>query len=462
MPLDDRDTAAAEAALAGQVTRRLARFIVADRAEALPLPVREHAVRTFVNWLGCAVGAARHEAVDAAMRALTPFQGKAQATILGRGARTDILHAALFNGISSHVFDFDDTHLKTVIHPAGPVASAILALAESRPGGRKVSGRDFIHALALGVEVECRIGNAVFPAHYDVGWHITGTAGVFGAATAAGKLLGLDEQRMVWALGLAATQPVGLREMFGTMTKSFHPGRAAQNGLTAALLAAAGYTSSEQGIEAKRGWANVTSTARDYGEILDGLGERHESLLNTYKPFACGIVIHPAIDGCIQLRNAHGLKAADIATIDLAVHPLVLELTGKRTPRTGLDGKFSVYHSAAVAIIAGRAGEIQYSDAAVHDAETIGLRDKVTATIDERMSPDACRIVVTLNDGRVLEQFVEHAIGSVARPMGNAEIAAKFADLVTPVIGAERGAQLLAAAWNVETVADVAEIAQAT
>ena len=139
------------------------------------------------------------------------------------------------NGISSHVFDFDDTHLKTVIHPAGPVASAILALAEHRP----VSGTDFLNALVLGIEVECRIGNAVYPAHYDRGWHITGTAGVFGAAAACGKLLGLTEQQMVWALGLAATQPVGLREMFGSMTKSFHPGRAAQNGLTAALLAAA-------------------------------------------------------------------------------------------------------------------------------------------------------------------------------------------------------------------------------
>ena len=145
----------------------------------------------------------------------------------------DVLHAALMNGISSHVLDFDDTHLKTVIHPAGPVASAILALAETRP----VSGRDFLHALVLGAEVECRIGNAVYPAHYDRGWHITGTTGVFGAAAASGRLLGLSEQQMRWAFGLAATQPVGLREMFGTMTKSFHPGRAAQNGLTAAVLA---------------------------------------------------------------------------------------------------------------------------------------------------------------------------------------------------------------------------------
>ena len=156
----------------------------------------------------------------------SPFSGPAQASLLGRRERFDVMNAAFINGVSSHIFDFDDTHLRTIVHPAGPVASAIMALSEYRP----VSGADFLHALILGAEVECRIANAVYPAHYDIGWHITGTVGPFGAAAAAGKLLKLSEQQMVWALGLAATQPVGLREMFGTMTKSFHPGRAAQNG----------------------------------------------------------------------------------------------------------------------------------------------------------------------------------------------------------------------------------------
>ena len=437
------------------ITRTLAQYLVNARAADLPQAVRDHAVRTFLNWLGCAVGASRHEAVDIAIATLSPFAGPAQASVLGRKERVDVISAALFNGISSHVFDFDDTHLKTVIHPAGPVASAIFALAEYRP----VSGAEFIHALALGVETECRIGNSVYPNHYDIGWHITGTAGVFGAAAAVGKLLGLNEQQMVWALGLAATQPVGLREMFGTMTKSFHPGRAAQNGLTAAFLAAGGYTSSEQGIEAKRGWANVTSTHRDYSEITEGLGERHESLLNSYKPFACGIVIHPAIDGCVQLRNEHNLTAEMVASIALKVHPLVLELTGKRTPKTGLDGKFSVYHSAAVAIIDGRAGEHQYSDAAVHDPKTIRLRDSITAEIDPKMDSDAVHITVTLTDGRKLEKFVEHAIGSIKRPMNNDDLAAKFTDLVDPILGAARAATLLKACWDMEGLANVADLA---
>ena len=208
-----------EEAAATDVTRSLARYVVAGSYHDLPAPVRKEARRTLLNWIACAVGGSQHETVDVAIAALAPFSGPPQASVLGRRDRLDILHASLMNGISSHVYDFDDTHLRTVIHPAAPVVPAILALSEQRT----VSGQAFLNALVLGVEVECRIGNAVYPAHYDRGWHITGTAGVFGAAAASGKLLGLSEQQMIWALGLAAAQPVGLREMFGSMTKSFHP-----------------------------------------------------------------------------------------------------------------------------------------------------------------------------------------------------------------------------------------------
>jgi 2-methylcitrate dehydratase PrpD len=171
-------------------------------------------------------------------------------------------------------------------------------------------------------------------------------------------------------------------------------------------------------------------------------------------------VIHPAIDGCIQLRNEHGLKADAIASVQLKVHPLVLELTGKRTPQTGLDGKFSVYHSAAVAIIDGRAGEHQYSDAAVHDAATVRLRDKVTAEIDPTMPADAVHITVTLTNGERLEKHVEHAIGSIDRPMSNAELAAKFTDLVEPILGGAHAAKLLEAGWQMESLDNIATLAE--
>jgi len=439
------------------VTRRLAAYVVASKHADLPAPVRKEAQRTLLNWMGCAVGGSRHETLDAAIGALAPFSGPPQATVVGRRERMDVLHAALMNGISSHVFDFDDTHLKTVIHPAGPVASAILALSEHRP----VSGTDFLNALVVGIEVECRIGNAVYPAHYDRGWHITGTAGVFGSAAACGRLLGLNERQMVWALGIAAAQPVGLREMFGSMTKSFHPGRAAQNGLTAALLASKNFTSSEVGIEGKSGWANVLSTSRDYAQITEQLGATYEISFNTYKPFACGIVIHPAIDACVQLRNEHKLQPDQIERINLAVHPLVLELTGKKEPKTGLETKFSVYFAAAVAIVNGSAGMRDFSDENARNPQIVALRDRVTATVDPAIKEEQVRATVVLKDGRTLEKRIDHVIGSLERPLSDADLEAKFTGLADGVLPAAQVRTLMDQCWKIETLPRAGELAAA-
>lgn len=439
------------------VTRLLAQYLVSATFEDLPPAVRAEGARTLLNWVGSALGGARHETVEAAVSALAPFAGSPQASVLGRSERMDILHVSLINGISSHVHDFDDTHLKTVIHPAGPVASAILALAEYRP----ITGRDFLHALVLGIEAECRIGNAVYPAHYDRGWHITGSAGVFGAAAASGRLLGLTEQQMVWALGLAAVQPVGLREMFGSMTKSFHPGRAAQNGLTAALLASRNYTSADNGLEGKSGWMHVTSTEQKYDEITGNLGRSYEISLNTYKPFACGIVIHPAIDACIQLRNEHRLTADQIERIDLRVHPLVLELTGKKTPQTGLEGKFSVYYAAAVAVVRGAAGVREFTDEIVKEPSIVALRDRVTTTVDPAIREEQVRAVIVTKDGRRLEKFIEHAVGSLQRPMSSGDLEAKFLANAEGVLPESRARTVIERCWQIESLPTASLIAQA-
>jgi 2-methylcitrate dehydratase PrpD len=442
---------------AKDVTRILATYVVSAQLADIPASVRKEAARTLLNWVGCAIGGSRNEAVEIALSALTPFFGAEQASLLGRTEKMDIFHASLLNGISSHVLDFDDTHLRTIIHPAGPVVSAILALSEYQP----VSGSDFLNAMVLGIETECRIGNAVYPAHYDVGWHITGTAGVFGAAAASGKLLGLSEPQMLWALSIAAAQPVGLREMFGTMTKSFHPGRAAQNGLTAAFLASKNFTSSDHGIEAKSGWANVLSTERNYAEITEKLGKTYEVSLNTYKPFACGIVIHPTIDGCIQLRNQYQLTADQIDRVELKIHPLVLELTGKRTPQVGLEGKFSVYHAAAVAIVEGAAGEQQFSDKTVRNPLIVALRDRVVTVVDPSIKEDQVRITITLKDGRKLEKYVEHAVGSVTNPMSDKELEAKFAGQVDSILPADQARRAMDLCWEIETLPGAASLAEA-
>ncbi len=442
----------------GDVTRQLARYVVASKWSDVPEPARKEATRSVLNWVGCAVGGSHQETVERALAALSEFSGPRVATVIGRGERLDVLHASLVNGISSHVLDFDDTDLETIIHPAGPVASAILALAEKRP----VSGEQFLHAFTLGVDVECRIGRSVYPWHYDRGYHITGTAGVFGAAAAAGKLIGLDERQMTWALGIAGTQSAGLREMFGTMCKSFHPGRAAQNGLTSALLASKDFTSSERVLEAPRGFAYVLSEERDFSAITEGLGENFEITRNTYKPFACGIVIHPVIDGCIQLRREHQLVAESIERVELRVHPLVLELTGKKSPSTGLEGKFSVYHSSAVAILRGAAGQKEFTDATVQAPEVIALRDRVTAVTESGIREDEAYVTIVLSDGRKLTEHIEHAIGSLKRPMTDADLEAKFRGQAEGILSSKQTEKLISLCWSVGSLEAAAEIARAS
>ncbi len=439
------------------ITHIIARYAATAPVAQVPEAVRHQATRTLLNWVGCAVGGSRQPAPTHAVVALKPFSGPPQASLFGRTERLDALHAALVNGISSHVLDFDDTHLKTIIHPAGPVASALTAFAEYRP----VSGAEFMNALVIGCEIECRIGNSVYPEHYAMGWHITGTTGVFGAAAAIGRLLQLDEQHMAWALGLAASQPVGLKVQFGSDTKSFHPGRAAQNGMLSALLAEAGYTASEVAIEGFDGWGQALSTRHDWSQITDGLGSRYELALNTYKPFACGIVAHPAIDAAIQLRDAHALHPSDIASVALRVNPLVPVLMGKTSPQTGLEGKFSITHATAVALVTGRAGEQAFTDAAVRDPVVVAVRGRITLATDAAIRKDQADLDVTLVDGRRLHLFIRHAVGSQDNPMTDAQLADKFDGLVDGILPPDRARHLLDLCRNAWTLPDAGAIGRA-
>ncbi len=432
------------------ITHELARFVAEHPSRGWSDAVEHEAHRTFLNWLGCAIGAARHEAVDAALAAVQMLQPAPQATLAGRPERVDIANAALINGISSHTFDFDDTHLKTIIHPAGPVASAVMALAEQIGS----SGRQVIDATVLGIDVACRMGNLVYPQHYDRGWHITGSTGTLGAAAACSRLLGLSAQQTQMALGIAASQPVGLREQFGTMTKPFHPGGAARAGLMAALMAQKGFTSSPRALEAPRGWAQVVSTKYDWNEARDELGQRFEISFNAYKPFACGIVIHPSIDACAQLRD-QGVTPEQVQKIELRVHSLVLELTGKKEPQDGLQSKFSVYHGCAAGLIFGRAGEEEFSDAIVRREDVVALRRKVVAVVDDSIREESVVATATLTDGRVVTVHVEHAIGSLERPMTDAHLESKFHDLSDPVLGRARVDQILAACWKLGQAPDL-------
>jgi 2-methylcitrate dehydratase PrpD len=437
-------------------TATLARFAASFERERIPAAVRHAASQCLLNWAGCALGGAAHPAMERALAALLPFSGPAQANVIGRTERCDALHAALFNGIGSHVLDFDDTHLATLVHPSGPVLSALLALAQHRP----VDGRSFVDAIAIGIEVECRVALGVCPAHYDAGWHVTGTAGVFGAAAAAGRVLGLDETGMAWALGIAATQAAGLREMFGTMCKSLHPGRAAQGGLNAALLAQAGFTSSLRAIEAPRGFAQVLSQQPHLVDTTRELGERWEILGNSYKPYACGVVIHPIIDACLALHARKRFTPDDIETVALQVHPLVLELTGKPEPSTGLEGKFSVFHAAAIALRRGASSFRDFSDEAVRDPGVIALRQRVRPEVTAGIREDETRVTIRLKSGESMSHHVPNALGSLARPMSDVDLERKFRDLAQDVLPAAQIDRAIGLCREIDALPDAGRVGQ--
>jgi 2-methylcitrate dehydratase PrpD len=441
----------------GNVTRTLADYLVNSGWDDIPADVRHEAARSLVNYLGCALGGSGDPAVDAAIRALGPYSGSPVAAILGRRERLDPLHASLMNGISSHVEDYDDTTPQNYIHPSSPVASALFAYASVNP----VRGRDFVHAFVLGFEAESRVGNAVFPAHYDAGWHITGTAGIFGAAAAIGRLRGLHVRQMIWALGLAATQAAGLREMFGSMGKAFHPGRAAQNGYASALLAEAGFTAGERAIEGPRGFAAVQAATFDLAQVTAGLGTDFNLRRNTYKPFPCGIVNHPTIEACIRIHHDHALDAQSIRAVRLQVAPLVLDLCNQQGITKGLQGKFSVYHGAAVGLVRGKAGLQEYTDAAVNDPAVTRVRESATAAGDESLTEDQARVEVELVDGRVLRGTVEQSLGNVHRPLSDAQLDDKFRGQALLALPAAQVDVALGLCWRLAQLDDVSELIEA-
>jgi 2-methylcitrate dehydratase PrpD len=435
------------------VTEDTASFTVSASLEDIPAEVMHEAKRDVINVMGCAVGAVKDPSLQIILDVFRAEGGSPRARIWGSKERISLQQAALANGYLGHLEDYDDTHFPTVLHPSSPTVPAAYAVAEDLHLG----GRELLAAVALGIELSCRVALAVHPWHYDEGWHITGTMGVFGPAIAAGRLLGLDASRMVACLGTAGTQAAGVREVFGSMTKPFHAGRAAQAGLLAAQLAAGGFTSTHQILEGRRGVMAVMAGESDLSRVTEGLGERWEIFNNGLKPYACGVVNHPVIDACKNLR-ARGLDLGAIESIEAEVHPLVPELVHIKDPQVGLEGKFSVYHCIAIGLRHGAAYPAQFTDAEVLDPANTELRHKVTLVKNEHFEEDEAIVRLRLKDGSLLEERVEHATGAPQNPLTDADLTAKFLELVTPSIGRGAGEQLLARLWRLEEAADVSTV----
>ena len=432
-------------------TQEFARFIAGLEFAALPASVVHAGRRGVLDWLGCALAASRHPTLDRLIAVLRENGGGAQASVLARGLRLSHIDAALVNGQMGHLLDYDDTHMGgVVLHASSPLLSALLSAAERSP----VGGAQLLLAYVCGFEAGVRVGQSA-PAHHAGGWHLTGTLGTFAAAAAVGRLIDLDPQQMTHALGIAGTQASGMQQNRGTMCKSFHAGRAGSNGLLAALLAQKGFDSSEEIIEGKRGFSRIYSATAAPQRMTEALGREWMIEGNGYKPYACGVVIHPAIDAMIGLHRQAGLDPSEIERIVLRVHPLVVSITGNAAPTTGLHSKFSIQHSAAVALVDGDAGIAQYTDARATDPLVTALRDRISVEVDESLRRDQAGACLTLRSGEQRALQIEHASGTVDNPMSDAALQVKFLANATPIIGDAKARRVCELVWSLDRLADV-------
>ena len=409
--------------------------------------------RGVLDWIGCALAGSKHPTIDKLLDVLREAGGKPQATVFARGLKLGFLDAPLANGQMGHLLDFDDTHMGgVVLHTSSPVLSALFALAERTP----VTGKEFMVAYAVGFEAGVRSGRTA-PGHHNGGWHLTGTLGSIAAGVAAGKLLKLDKQRLTYAMGIASTQAAGMQQNRGTMCKSFHAGKAAANGVLAALLAEKGFDSTQEIIEGKKGFCRIYSDKADPDQLNAGLGDGWLIETNGHKPYACGVVLHPLIDAVVALRGKSNLDPARIDEIALRIHPLVLSITGVAEPSTGLQSKFSVYHSAAVAFADGGAGVLQYTDAKANDPVLVSLRRKVKPVSDASLRNDEAYATVVA--GNISEEaHVLHASGTSINPMSDAAIEEKFLANATPAIGEKRAKRVCEAVYALEDIHDVRDL----
>ena len=444
--------------MSDDISQRLATFVATARPEDLPASVQHDAKRAILNMFAAGFGGCRDEAINAMVKVAAPFSGAGKAHVIGRSERLDPASAAWINAAIANVLDFDDTHLATVIHPTSPIAPALLAFAEMRAdAGLPVTGAELLFAFALGVEVTCRVGNAISPGHYNRGWHITGTCGVLGAAAAVSRLLQLDAERTLWALGNAATQAAGLVETLGFHAKSLNPANAARGGLLAALLAKAGLSGPPRPIEGQRGFLKVLADKIDTSRLATGLGETWELSRNALKPYPCGVVLHPVIDACLELRGQAGFEAAKIERIVVRGNSL-LKARADRQVTTGREAQVCLSHTVAVALLLGRAGPPEYTDALVNDAAVQNIANRVVMQVDDSIPVAAAAVAITHRGGAQLQSHVPHARGSIGRPMTDAEIEGKLADQARLNVPGHDIRRLADTVWGLDKAADAAAV----
>jgi len=414
----------------------------------------------FLDWLGSAYAGKDLPPIRMMRNVARGLGGTPEATSIPDGTKTNCLLASLVNGASSHIVEMDDLHRESIIHPAAAILPAVLAAGE-REG---VSGRELIVAISVGYEVGIRVALAAGLSHYRF-WHTTGTCGTFGAAAASAKLLGLNEEQFVWAIGSAGTQAAGLWEFLGesAMSKQLHAGKAAMNGLLAALLAKEGFTGARRILEGEKGFFRATS--QDFNERICSadLGAVFHSERNSIKYHAsCGHT-HSAIDAVILATGGRTLPPADVEAVDLMIYQAAIDLLGNIEPKTPYLAKFNLPFCIATALRYGHVRLSDFTPERLVDKDLIQLMKKVTVAGDPDLTAAyprtwPARVTITLSDGRRLDAANDYPKGDPENPLSERELIAKFKDLTEGTLPPSQADTIIDRVMNLESMGNVNEL----
>jgi len=435
-------------------TEDLANFVVESCFENLPEEVIKASKKCLLDWIGVTLIGAEDFSIRILIDLMEEMGGQRQATILGYGKKTNVLNAALINGTASHILDYDDAHEGTRSHPSAPLIPALLAISEYK----NLSGSEFITAFVLGIEVSTRIGLTLGKSYYNLGWHATPILGRFGVAAGVGKLLKLNEDRLAVAFGLAATNAGGLRRVFGTMGKSFHAGKAAMDGMLSALLSEKGFTAPGDIFDGAPSFFEMFSGEHDPNEMIRGLGKDYQILKNSFKLYAACLLTHAAIDGLIWMRREFNFHSGSVEQIELEVCPACLAVTENTNPRSALEGKFSIYFCAALALEKGEVKESHFTQKLIDDERIRGLMKKITVIRNESFEESEAHIRVKLKNGTQHSHHVVAPKGDPRNPLSFEEIIEKFEDLNSTVLSRRRMTRMIDLIQNLEKLQNLSEL----
>ena len=452
-------------------TRAVVDFITAAKIETFPPEVIAQAKRCLIDGFAVMLAGSTVHGSAIVRRYVRSMGSKGNASVLGpERMAASAPHAALANGASGHAMDFDDTQLSTtsdrtyglLTHPTVPALASSLAVAEER----HASGSAFLEAFLTGFEVECKIAEAIDPEHYRRGFHSTATAGTFAGAAAAARLLSLDRDRTAHAIGIAASCAAGLRVNFGSMTKPLHAGRAAENGIVAAMLAEGGFTAGEDGLDGRWGYFQVLGGGAEPHRLVGAMGRPH-SIVNpgvSVKPYPCGSLSHPSMDAMLKLVVDNNIRPEQIKAIRLKAGSNILEPLRYKTAKTELEAKFCVPFLLGVIALRRKAGIQEFTDEFVSSAPIQQMMTKVSTVFDpkiEALGFDKIRSIVEVDlvDGRTLVQpSDERYRGSPAWPFTMAELRERFADCAAPVLSKQHIQRALDQIESIEKLRDVGEL----